>query len=342
MIRLDALATEQLMIDHLPQLAGNSGLVISPGRAQVATHLWGSCQFSKVTAWYLDLFAASAARQDLDSAIEVCCSADLPDDRFDVIAMPVLKRSEAELTRDLMQQAVLRLTEQGTLVMSVDHPADRWVHEQMQALFRKVSCHRADEGCVYWGKNSGPPRKLRCFQAKFSFRCHDRFLEAVSRPGVFAHRRVDDGARQLLRSVDIDAHDHVLDMGCGSGTLSLFAAAQTDGQVHAVDSNARSIECLQQSAELNGLTNIVAHHNADGNLELSGPVDVALANPPYYGDHSIAQHFVEVSLRWLRPGGALLVVTKSPAWYESSFPSLLEDVDIFPSGHYFVCCGRKP
>ena len=38
--------------------------------------------------------------------------------------------------------------------------------------------------------------------------------------------------------------------------------------------------------------------------------DVALANPPYYAQQSIARLFVEGSHRLLRPGGRLYLVTR--------------------------------
>ena len=134
----------------------------------------------------------------------------------------------------------------------------------------------------------------------------------MSLPGVLLIA-ADAGARQLLLSAEIGPQDNVLDMGCGVGTLSLASAFKTTGWVVGVDSNARAVECLEKNAELNQLNNVRAILNADGQLDLPGPVDVALANPPYYGDGAISQHFVNVCIDRLRSGGALLVVTKVPA-----------------------------
>lgn len=335
------LNSERLMIEKLPALTGKSALVVSQGRAQMADELLRR-GYSQVSAFYIDLYAAAVASQAVDSAVNIVCAADLPEGELDLVALPVLKKGESELTRDLMQQAHQRLSIGGYLSMSVDHPGDKWVHEQMQTMFEKVSCDRSDKGCVYWAKKTEPLKKLKRFEAEFVYRDGDRLIKAISRPGVFAHRRVDGGARQLMESADIGPEDHVLDMGCGVGTISLAAAYQTSGIVHSVDSCARAIDCVNRSAELNGLTNIRTHLNADGQLDLPRPVDVALANPPYYGDDTIAQHFVDVSIQYLNPGGALLVVTKNPRWYHAYFENKLEDIAIFESGAYYVCCGRKP
>lgn len=342
MERLAPLASERLLIDRLPDLPGQSALVVSPGRAQLADLLVAERGYVQVQAFYIDLYAAAVASQAVNDRVEVICAADLPEPALDLVAMPVLKRSEAELTRDLMQQAHQRLKMGGYLAMAVDHAADKWLHEQMQSLFAKVSCDRSSAGCVYWGKKTEDLKKLKSFEAEFVFRDGDRLIRAFSRPGVFAHRRIDGGARQLLESAEIGPEDHVLDMGCGVGTVTLAAAFRTTGLVHAVDSCARAIDCVNRSAEYHHLTNIRTHLNADGQIQLPQPVDIVLANPPYFGDDAISQHFVDVGISALVPGGALLVVTKNPRWYHAYFENRLEDIAIFEAGNYFVCCGRKP
>ncbi|MEZ6135055.1 MAG: methyltransferase [Pirellulaceae bacterium] len=341
-IDLPPLPTEQLLIEHLPNLGGRRALVVSPGRAQLATHLLAEHGYELVTAWYLDLFAAAVAGQNCDPSVTIACSADLPTDEVDLVAIPVLKKGEAELTRDLMQQAHERLCDGGYLAASVNNPTDQWLHEQMRVMFAKVTCQRTDTGCVYWGKKSGPLKKFKSFECQFSFRDEGKTIHAISRPGVFSHRRLDGGARQLMLSAEIGEADQVLDMGCGAGTVSLSSAFKTTARVIGVDSNARAIECVTRGAELNGLQNVTAELNADGRIALDEPIDLALANPPYFGDDGIAAHFVDTCISALRPGGALLVVTKQPNWYGAYFERILEDIVIFESSQYFVACGRKP
>ena len=101
------------------------------------------------------------------------------------------------------------------------------------------------------------------------------------------------------------------------------------------------MECTQRGAELNGLTNVRAILNAQGAPDLPEPVDLVLANPPYYGDDAISKHFVDTAIEVLRPAGALLVVTKQPRWYLDYFGDLLVDVLAFESSRYHVVCGRK-
>jgi 16S rRNA G1207 methylase RsmC len=345
---LPPLPAEQLLIDSLPDWGSSRGLVISPGRAQLADRWVATGKMSRVAAWYVDLHAANAANAVCVEGVEVQCGSDLPDGELDLVAMPVLRRGEAELTRELMQQSHQRLVEGGYLAVSVDNPSDQWLHGQMQALFDKVTCHRTKQGSVYWAKKTKPLKKLKDFYCQFDFRdvaCHDnqaRIIQVVTRPSVFSHRRLDLGARQLMLSAEIGPTDNVLEMGCGAGAVSLAAAFQTSGTVFAVDSNCRAVECTERGAELNQLVNVQAILNADGDLQLPVPIDLALANPPYFGNDRISQHFVDTACDALRPGGALLVVTKQPAWYEAYFETqLLEDIVIFEASKYSIVCGRK-
>lgn len=366
---LPPLPAEQLLIECLPDWGGARGLVISPGRAQLADYLVTQRSLSHVAAWYVDLHAAAEANAVCVEGVDVLCGSDLPcgdhdvadaaetlgastlevetpsEFQYDLVAMPVLRRGEVEMTRDLMQQAHQRLAPGGYLAVSVDNPKDQWLHEQMQGLFDKVTCHRTPQGCAYWGKKTKPLKKLKDFSCQFTFRDEDseRMIQVLTRPGVFSHRRLDPGARQLMLTAEIGPTDNILEMGCGAGAVSLVAAFETSGTVFAVDSNARAVDCTQRGAQLNGLENVQAILNADGDLNLPVAIDLALANPPYFGNDRISQHFVDTAIEVLRPGGALLVVTKSPEWYGAYFEARqLDDIVIFESSKYFIACGRKP
>ncbi|RMF40269.1 MAG: methyltransferase domain-containing protein [Planctomycetota bacterium] len=337
------LVSERLLMENLEDVRGQAALVISTGRAQLAGQLAQRGQFPSVQAWYYDLYPAMLANDALDDAVEVLCGADLPEARYDLVAMGLLRRSESELTRELIQQAYLRLVEGGMLAVSVDNPRDTWLHDLMRKLFPKVTCLRLPEGSVYLGRKRGELKKEKDYSCEYAFRDDaGRLLKVLSRPGVFSHRRLDGGARQLMLSVEIGPEDRVLDMGCGAGALTAACAVQTSGLVFGVDSNARAIECLKATAKLNQLENIRAVWNADGQLDLPCEIDVAVANPPYFGDTAIAQHFIDTCFENLRVGGALLVVTKQPNWVGAYMNHLMEDLAVFEASKYWVVCGRKP
>jgi 16S rRNA G1207 methylase RsmC len=243
----------------------------------------------------------------------------------------------------VLQTAVQRLTLGGALVTAVDHPGDQWLHAQLRELFRRVSVERHDTGTVYIAQKRSEPRRLRDFRCQFAFRDRERLLHAVSRPGVFAHRRIDPGARQLLAAAETRPGMRVLDIGCGSGTVAIALAAREPSiRVHAVDSNARAVECTLAGAALNRLANISAELNSTGEYGGAGAYDLALANPPYYADFRIAELFAAAAHRGLRPGGRLLVVTKHPQWYERALPGAWQEVNSTPSKQYHVVSAIRP
>jgi 16S rRNA (guanine1207-N2)-methyltransferase len=337
------LPSEMLLMEHLPAADFQNALVLSPGRAQIAALLLERSPQAQLTAWYIDLHQAALARAALDDRVRVECSADLPDQTYELVAFPILMRGEAELTRDLLQQAHERLSQGGLLAVSVDNPRDQWLREQLEPMFDKVTCITADEGRVYLARKTKPLRKLRNFQAEIVFRDDEHLIKLVTRPGVFAHRQLDPGARQLLLSADIEPNQRVLDLGCGSGALALAASLRAPGVIpFAVDSNARAIACVQAGAALNDIDGINTILNSDGQLGLDDSIDIVLCNPPYYSDFEIADKMVRTARQALRSGGAALFVNKQPKWYEERLPQEFEDVAIFPSAKYWVACGRKP
>lgn len=339
---VDPLPSEQILIETHPDWQGERFLVISPGRAQLGWQLRKRYPLALVQAWYCDLYQATEARgaaSEANAAVDVVCAPDLPEETYDAVFMPVLKRGEAELTRELMQQAHQRLKTGGYLAMSVDNPTDTWLHDQMSMILQKVTVQQHSHGRVYWGRKTGPLKRVRDFQSEFQFRDEDRLVTAFSRPGVFSHRKLDDGARQLIKHVEIGPEDNVLDYGCGSGVVALACAGRTGGKVIGVDANSRAIECLNRGALSNGFNNIETILNANGQLGLSIKIDVALANPPYFGDQKIWQHFADACLGCLRVGGCLLIVTKQPNWFAEYLEPKLESLSIAQSGHYFLVHG---
>jgi 16S rRNA (guanine1207-N2)-methyltransferase len=140
-------------------------------------------------------------------------------------------------------------------------------------------------------------------------------LNFVSRPGVFSYGRFDQGARALVETMLIEPGNKMLDVGCGCGTIGIPAGlrAGPEGKVVFVDSNLRALALTELNARANGLTNYrtVAGSKID-NID-EDHFDVALANPPYFAQNSIARLFIERCRKLLKPGGRFYLVTKNDA-----------------------------
>ena len=98
---------------------------------------------------------------------------------------------------------------------STDNCEDTWLRDQLAKVFSKLERRPSAAGVLYVGTKTEPLKRIRNFACEFAFRDRGRLIRACSRPGVFSHRSVDAGARQLLNEMQIDAGTRVLDIGCG-------------------------------------------------------------------------------------------------------------------------------
>ncbi|MER6949422.1 class I SAM-dependent methyltransferase [Nonomuraea sp. NPDC000554] len=111
----------------------------------------------------------------------------------------------------------------------------------------------------------------------------------------------------LFRAAAIDEGDRVLDIGCGTGHITLLAARQASrGQVVGVDISAPMLERARADAAEQGITNVrfeqgdaQVHHFPDGGF------DVAISRGGVMFFDDLVAAFANVR-RGLRPGGRLV------------------------------------
>jgi 16S rRNA (guanine1207-N2)-methyltransferase len=336
---------EALLVDAVPQISGQRLLCTSPGLAQFAAAAARALPDAVVSCTYLDLYRATLAREhcgDSPPNLRIECAADLSADEADIVALPLSANGEAELTRDLLQSAHTRLRLSGKLFTTTNNQNDIWLDGQLCKLFRNVERRPSATGVLYVATKTEPLKKLKNFSCEFAFRDRGRLIRAFSRPGVFSHRHIDPGARHLIDTMEVAPGMRVLDIGCGAGTVALAAACRAENvHIHAVDSNARAIECTERGTALNDFPNITTELNATGNIAGAGTYDLALANPPYYAAHRITHHFLTAAHQSLRPGGTLVVVTKFPDWHREHMPAWFDDVTMIECKGYCVFRGSR-
>ncbi|HWL07263.1 MAG TPA: methyltransferase [Planctomicrobium sp.] len=341
--------SERLAINACVDVHAKRILCRTVGRGQTAAFLAESLPDSKIRCHFQDVYPAADA-DDLTRNLpnlEIICTPDLPEDEIDLFVLPVARGGEAELTREFLQQGYDRLAVGGLLIATSDNKKDVWLHHEIDKLGKNIDRTPKRHGVTYRMKKLKPLKRMRDFTSEFVFRDGENLVQAVSRPGVFSHRRLDVGARALLEVMEIHPGDHVLDVGCGSGTVGIAAALRApDVHVHAIDSNARAIQCAHAGAHLNGITNFTTGLTADGDLfdgdrDLTGTFDVALANPPYFSHFQIAEIFLQAARRGLKPGGRLYFVTKHQDWAVARVEQLFDNVIAQDVRGYFVITATR-
>jgi 16S rRNA (guanine1207-N2)-methyltransferase len=291
-------------------------LAIVLGAPREVVELLSMLGIEGATCFQMDLYQAARLRDELarqNVAASVATRADLwdlPAD-FQSVLFPSAEGSERELKIDMVEQGFHILRPRGLYMVLSPYEKDQLFPALLKKIFRRVHATVAG-GTAFWCHRDGE-RPRRRHEVTFHARLGEApSLQFLSRPGVFSYTRLDDGARALVESMEINPADRILDMGCGCGANGCFGARQAgpDGSVVFVDSNLRAVALAEHNARLNGIERFETVASADMNELASRSFDVVLANPPYYAQSTIAQLFIEKAESLLRPGGRLYLVTR--------------------------------
>jgi 16S rRNA (guanine1207-N2)-methyltransferase len=296
---------------------------------EVATMV-GAVGLSDVVCYQMDRYQAGQLETELAGArpgarvVTAPDLWDLPAD-FQTVLYPAPQGGERILKLDMLEQAFHVLRPRGTLVVISPFEGDQFFPGALKKIYGRVHQPAAGLGHALWCRREGDrPRRRHevTFQARMEGPSETGgltlprsvSLRFVSRPGVFSYGRFDDGARALVETMHVEPGDRVLDVGCGCGTNGVWAGrlAGPEGFTAFADSNVRAVALADLNARSNGLAAFQAVASADVSGWPDGSFDVALANPPYYAQASIARLFIQRCRALLRPGGRFYLVTKQP------------------------------
>lgn len=147
----------------------------------------------------------------------------------------------------------------------------------------------------------------------------NRDYAIYSKPGVFGWNKIDKGSLFLadtLRSYQplaINDKTSVLDLGCGYGYLSIFAASLGIQHITATDNNAAAILAMTKTAaENNTKITVIAD---DCGASITQTFDIIFCNPPFHQgfdiDSKLTEKFVTTAKKRLNCYGKAYFVTNA-------------------------------
>ena len=141
--------------------------------------------------------------------------------------------------------------------------------------------------------------------------------------GVFSKKMIDFGSQLLLKCLEVNQGETVLDVGCGYGPLGLSLAKAYGVQATMVDINNRALDLARQNAERNKVEATIFQSNIYGQVE--GKFDHVISNPPIRAGKQVVHEIIENSKDFLETGGDLTIVIQKKQGAPSA-KSKMEDV----------------
>ena len=172
---------------------------------------------------------------------------------------------------------------------------------------------------------------------------NDKEITVETKVSLFSPNEADRGTLSMLRHVEFTPDMKVMDLGCGTGIVSLAACCfgvdphnivMTD-----IDPVASSVSL--ENMKRNGFEGAVVV-TGDGLTNVPGSgFDLILSNPPYHTDFKVAKTFIEKGFNRLKIGGKMYMVTKRKDWYKNKLIAIFGGVKIFEDDGYFVFEAQK-
>jgi release factor glutamine methyltransferase len=184
-------------------------------------------------------------------------------------------------------------------------------------------------------------------QARESFEVQLCGLNIIVEPGVY---QTSEDSELMIESVVINKNEHFLEIGCGTGVISIAIAQQAAHGI-GVDVNERAIVNSKRNAKVHGAHN-VEFFTSNMFENVSGTFDVIICNPPYTRhaakdhidrmfwdpDDEMKKTFFKEAANYLKPGGRLYFGWADFADIDVNLPFVLAEENGYKLMHVF----KKP
>ena len=147
---------------------------------------------------------------------------------------------------------------------------------------------------------------------EISFEINGLTMKLLTDNGVFSKSNVDEGSYAFLKVLlPLDLGKHILDLGCGYGTIGLtLAKAHEQARLTLADVNPRAVALCKRNAELLNLSPRVTILQSDIYEKIEGPYDSIVVNPPIRAGKAVTYRMYEEAIQYLIDGGSLYIVIR--------------------------------
>ncbi|MGC9400521.1 MAG: class I SAM-dependent methyltransferase [Anaerolineae bacterium] len=313
------------LLNAVRRLSGERLFVGGPGIT--ATAAWAARAGAPITYWTSNLAEAETLRATFVAHDLPLPTLLLQENFFGLtpgdqeMALLHLPRGRT-LQRELLQLAAALLRPRGRLyLVGARREGVKTAFEEARALFGRVGVltHKGGYHAAVAERPEGKFPLPTVVYTTYEIPVTGMPTRLVSRPGVFAHGRLDDGAAALISGMRVDGGERVLDLGCGTGLVGL-AALRRGAQVTGVDVSAWAVASTRRTWAANGYPEAAVHLSIGAAAVAQQRFDVVVANPPFHRgagvNFEVAQLFITDAARVLRPGGRLYLVANAFLKYE--------------------------